>query len=72
MGILAISNFRYKGSYLYPGGISSLLILSANIRLGAKNVLLVKMRSRRAIYGLRIRDGLKIISGSINIFLASI
>jgi hypothetical protein len=30
------------------------------------------MRPRSAIYGLSIRDGLKIISGSINIFLASI
>jgi hypothetical protein len=42
------------------------------MRLGAKNALLVKMRPRRAMYRLRIRDGLKIISGSINIFLASI
>jgi hypothetical protein len=42
------------------------------MRLGAKNILLVKIRPRRAMYGLRIKDGLKIISGSINVFLASI
>jgi hypothetical protein len=42
------------------------------MRLRAKNILLVKMRPRRAIYRLRIRDRLKIISESINIFLASI
>jgi hypothetical protein len=42
------------------------------MRLGAKNILLVKMRPRRAIYRLRIRDRLKIILGSINVFLASI
>jgi hypothetical protein len=44
----------------------------ANIRLGTRNILLVKIRPRRAIYELRIRDKLKIISGNINVFLASI
>jgi len=48
-----------------------LLILSADVRLRAKNTLLAKMRPRRLTCGLRIRDGLKIISGSTNVFLAS-
>ena len=42
------------------------------MRLRAKNILLVKMRPRRAIYGLRTRDKSKMISGSRNVFLASI
>jgi hypothetical protein len=42
------------------------------VRLGAKNALSAKMRPRRATCGLRIRDGSKIISGSRNVFLASI
>jgi len=42
------------------------------VRLGAKNVLSVKMRLKRATYGLRTRDGSKIISGSGNVFLAFI
>jgi hypothetical protein len=49
-----------------------LLILSVNIRLGAKNILSAKIKLRRAIYGLKIRDRSKIISGNINIFLVSI
>jgi hypothetical protein len=42
------------------------------VRLGAKNALSAKTRPRRAMWGLRIRDGSKIISGSGNVFLASI
>jgi hypothetical protein len=42
------------------------------VRLGAKNALSVKIRLRRATWGLRIRDGSKIISGSGNVFLAFI
>jgi hypothetical protein len=42
------------------------------MRLKAKNALLAKIRPRRAKWGLRIRDGLKIISGSGNVFLAFI
>jgi hypothetical protein len=42
------------------------------MRLRARNTLLAKIRPRRATCGLRIRDGLKIISGSINVFLAFI
>ena len=49
-----------------------MLILLANIRLGAKNALSAKIRLKRAIYKLKIKDGLKIISGSINVFLAFI
>jgi len=49
-----------------------LLILLANIRLKAKNALSAKIRLKRAICGLSIKDGLKIISGSINVFLAFI
>jgi hypothetical protein len=71
-GILAISGFRCKGNCLYPGEISSSLILSAEVRLGAKNALSAKIRPRRATCRLRIRDGSKIISGSTNVFLASI
>lgn len=52
--------------------MSSLLILAVDIRLGAKNVLSAKIRPKRATCGLRIRDGLKIILGSTNVFLASI
>jgi hypothetical protein len=40
-----------------------------NIKLEAKNILLVKIRLKRVIYKLRIRDKLKIILRSINIFL---
>lgn len=47
-----------------------MLILATNVRLGAKNVLSAKIRPRRATCGLRIKDGLKIISGSGNVFLA--
>jgi hypothetical protein len=42
------------------------------MRLRAKNALLAKIRPRRAICRLRIKDRSKIISGSRNIFLASI
>jgi hypothetical protein len=49
-----------------------LLIFLVNVRLGAKNILLAKMRPRRAMCRLSIRDRLKIISGSINVFLAFI
>ena len=49
-----------------------MLILVANVKLKAKNALLAKIRLKRATYGLRIKDGLKIISGSINVFLAFI
>jgi hypothetical protein len=49
-----------------------LLILLANIRLRAKNALLVKIRLKRAICKLRIKDRLKITSESINVFLAFI
>jgi hypothetical protein len=49
-----------------------LLILLIDIRLRAKNALSAKMRPRRTTYRLSIRDGSKIILGSINIFLASI
>jgi hypothetical protein len=49
-----------------------LLILIANIRLGAKNALSAKIRLKRAIYKLKIKEKLKIISGNINIFLAFI
>ena len=47
-----------------------MLIFPADVRLGAKNALSVKMRPRRATCGLRTRDGSKIISGSVNVFLA--
>jgi hypothetical protein len=46
------------------------LILVVDVRLGAKNALSAKTRLRRATWGLRIRDGLKIISGNGNVFLA--
>jgi hypothetical protein len=49
-----------------------LLILLADIRLGAKNILLVKIRPKKATYKLRTKDGLKIILRSRNIFLAFI
>jgi len=49
-----------------------LLIFLANIRLGAKNALSAKIRLKRATCKLRIKDKLKIISESINIFLAFI
>jgi hypothetical protein len=42
------------------------------VRLKAKNVLLVKIRLKKATCGLKIKDGLKIILKSINIFLAFI
>jgi hypothetical protein len=42
------------------------------MRLKAKNALLAKIKLKRATCGLRIKDGLKIISGSINVFLAFI
>ena len=42
------------------------------MRLGAKNALSAKMRPKRAMCGLRTKDGLKIISGNRNVFLAFI
>ena len=48
-----------------------MLILLADVRLRAKNALSAKMRPRRAMCRLSIRDRSKIISGSTNVFLAS-
>jgi hypothetical protein len=39
-----------------PGGISSLLVLSADVRLGVKNASSAKIRPRRAAYGPKTRD----------------
>lgn len=64
--------FRYKASCSWPGRISSSLILSADVRLGAKSALSVKMRPGRATCGLRTRDGSKMTSGSGNVFLDSL
>ena len=47
-----------------------MLILSADIRLRAKNALSAKMRLKRATCKLRTKDGLKIILKSKNVFLA--
>jgi hypothetical protein len=44
----------------------------ADIKLGAKNILLEKIRPRRVIYKLRIRNKLKIILENKNIFLVFI
>jgi hypothetical protein len=54
------------------GGISRSLIPSANVKLRDKNALSAKIRPKRAKYKLRTRGRLKIISGSRNVFLASI
>jgi hypothetical protein len=42
------------------------------MRLGAKNILLAKIRPRRATCGLSIKNGSKIISRNTNMFLAFI
>ena len=49
-----------------------MLILLANIRLKAKNALSAKIKLKRAIYKLKTKDKLKIISKSKNVFLAFI
>ena len=54
------------------GKIFSLLILLANIKLRAKNILLAKIKLKKTIYKLRTKDKLKIILRSRNVFLAFI
>jgi hypothetical protein len=42
------------------------------MKLGAKNALSAKIKPKRAMCKLKIKDGLKIILRSINVFLAFI
>jgi len=43
-----------------------------NIKLKTKNILLIKIRLKKTMYRLKIKNGLKIILRNINIFLVFI
>ena len=49
--------------------MSSPLNYEAHLRFGAANAVSAKMRPKRKTCGLRIREGLKIISGRTNLIL---
>jgi hypothetical protein len=42
----------------------------ADIKFGVKNILLVKIKPKKTIYELKIKNESKMISGNKNIFLA--
>jgi hypothetical protein len=70
MGMLAMSGFRYNGSWLQPGRISNLVIASPDVRFGAWNARSAIIIPSRATCGLRSKDGSKMISGRGKVFLA--